>query len=1048
MFEALIKRGTLMTIVVLLICLFGVLAAMRIPVQMIPDLAVRTITVTTSWPGATPQDVENEILIEQEEYLANIIGLQRMTAEAKTGEAEVELEFPFSTDVNEALIRVTNALMQVPSYPEDVNEPEVVAASFSQNSFMYFNVAAEAGNPAGLDMAFMRDFVDDEVRRRMERVDGVADVEVGGGAERQIQVHVDPSRLAARGIAMTDVRDAIRARNQDVSGGDMDAGKRRYLVRTVGRFEDVSGLADVVLARSGDTVTTLGDVAEIQLDHAEVREFGFFNDQPVVNLQVRRQPGSNVIDIKRDMLALLPELNETVLAPAGMRMRLTSDDVRYVSASISSVYRNLAIGGVLAALVMFLFLRSVYATLIAIIGVPICAIAAFIGLAVFGRTINVISLAGIAFAIGMTLDNSIVVLENIARQRSAGASRWQAAVDGVREVWPAVLASTLTTVMVFAPVLFITQKAGQLFSDISIAISAAILTSMLVAIMVVPTAAARILPKDSGAAETSNGPFSRGVLALCAWIIAVRARRYAVMAAIAGAMGIGVWALTPPAEYLPDGEEAKTFSSMLPPAGTNLTELNDIAGELRERFARHMPDDNGELAAEQPEMPAIAYFNMSVTTNELRVIAEPVNDSEIGALMAAFNDSFEAYPGMRAFSTKGSIISSNDGGTRAINIDISGADLATIYTAAEAIYDRANEVFDDPQILAQPSTLTLGQPLLRIEPDYPRIAELGLGAEDIGYTISALTDGAYVDEYFFSDDKVDIYLYDAAGKPDTVDAVSRLPVATSEGVLPVVALANVVPTVDTDVIRRLDSRRTVTIRVIPPRAVPLEAGVARVNREVIDHLRAQGAIDASLALDISGASDELEVTRRALTGNYIVAVGVCYLLLVAIFSHWGYPLLILTTVPLGIAGGVVGLALLNGVGALLPAIGLAALSQPFDLITMLGFLILVGTVVNNPILIVERARANAAAGMAAIDAVQDAVTVRLRPILMTTITTTFGLAPLVFLPGAGTELYRGLGAIVMFGLLFTMATTVTFLPAMLALVMEYRERRLRLSPSR
>ncbi|ERJ19184.1 acriflavin resistance protein D [Salinisphaera shabanensis E1L3A] len=922
-----------------------------------------------------------------------------------------------------------------------MNEPEVVAASFSQNSFMYLSVAAEAGNPAGLDMAFMRDFVDDEVRRRMERVKGVADVQVGGGAERQVQIHIDPSKLAARNISMTGVRDAIRARNQDISGGDMDAGKRRYLVRTVGRFDNVSGLANVVLSRRGDSVTTLGDVADIQLDHAEVRELGFFNDQPVVNLQVRRQPGSNVIDIKRDMLALLPELNATVLEPAGMRMRLTSDDVRYVSASIASVYRNLAIGGVLAAIVMFLFLRSVYATLIAIVGIPICAIAAFIGLAAFGRTINVISLAGIAFAIGMTLDNSIVVLENIARKRSGGASRWQAAVDGVREVWPAVLASTLTTVMVFAPVLFITQKAGQLFSDISIAISAAILVSMLVAIMVVPTAAARILPRDSGAAETANGPVSRGVLALCAWIIAVRSRRYLTMVSIAGALGVGVFALTPPAEYLPDGEEAKTFSSMLPPAGYNLTELGDIADELRERFMRYVPDDNGDIEADDGAMPAIAYLNMSVTTNELRVIAEPVNDHEIGALMAAFNDSFEAYPGMRAFSTKGSIISSNDGGTRAINIDISGADLATIYAAAEAIYARANTVFDNPQVLAEPSTLTLGQPLLRIEPDHARIAELGLDASDMGYAIAALTDGAYVDEYFFSDDKVDIYLYDAAGKPDTVDAISRLPIATSEGVLPVIALADVVPTVDTDVIRRLDSRRTVTIRVIPPAAIPLEAGVDRVNRDVIDHLREQGAIDASLALDISGASDELEVTRDALLSNYVVAVGVCYLLLVAIFSHWGYPLLILTTVPLGIAGGVVGLAMLNGVGALLPLIGLTALSQPFDLITMLGFLILVGTVVNNPILIVERARANVAAGMVAIEAVQDAVAVRLRPILMTTITTTFGLAPLVFLPGAGTELYRGLGAIVMFGLLFTMATTVTFLPAMLTGVLQFSERR-------
>ncbi|MES1924775.1 efflux RND transporter permease subunit [Salinisphaera sp. T31B1] len=1045
MFEAIARRGTLVTIVVLLICLFGVLAAMRIPVQMIPDLAVRTITVTTSWPGATPQDVENEILIEQEEYLANIIGLQRMVATARTGEAEVELEFAFSADINEALIRVTNALMQVPSYPEDVDEPEVVAASFSQNSFMYFNVAPVAGNPAGLDMDFMRDFVDDEVRRRMERVEGVADVEVRGGADRQIQVQIDPARLAARGLTLTDVREAIRARNRDISGGDMDAGKRRYLIRTVGRFDDVEGLSGVVLERTGDTITTLGDVARVRLDHAEVRTLAYYNDQRIVRLLVRRQPGSNVIDIKSAMLALMPRLNDEVLAPAGMRMTLSSDDVRYVAASIASVWRNLAIGAVLAALVMFAFLRSGYATLIAVAGIPICAISAFIGLLAFGRTINVISLAGIAFAIGMTLDNAIVVLENIARLREAGRSRWQAAIEGVREVWPAVAASTLTTIMVFAPVLFITEKAGQLYSDISIAISAAIATSMLVAILVVPTAAARVLaaPAVNGG---GRGRFSRVVLGLCDWIVARRARRYATMATIAGALGLGLFTLTPPAEYLPDGEEAKTFSSMLPPPGYNLAELAAVGEDLRTRFMRYVPDEHGEIAATDGAMPAIAYMNMDISTDELRIIAEPVDAAQIGALMNAFNTAFEDVPGMRAFSTKGSIISSNDGGTRAINIDISGTDLAGLYAAASAIYDRAGDVFDNPQILAEPSTLTLGQPLLRIEPDHARIAELGLSAEEIGYAIAALVDGAYVDEFFFSDDKVDIYLYDASGKPDDVDSISRLPIYTrAAGVLPVIALADVVPTVDTDVIRRLDSRRTVTVRVIPPPDVPLEAGVARVNRDVIGALRDEGVLDASLALDISGASDELDTTRAALTGNYLVALAVCYLLLVAIFSHWGYPLLILTSVPLGIAGGIVGLAALNAVGGWLPAIGLAPLTQPFDLITMLGFLILVGTVVNNPILIVEAARANRAAGLAPAVAVREAVAVRLRPILMTTITTTFGLAPLVFLPGAGTELYRGLGAIVMFGLLFTMATTVTFLPAMLTSVMEYGERRLRSS---
>ncbi|ROO29882.1 acriflavin resistance protein [Salinisphaera orenii MK-B5] len=1042
MFEALMRRGTLITITVLLICLFGVLAAMRIPVQMIPDLAVRTITVNTSWAGATPQDIENEILIEQEEYLANIIGLQRMTAEAKTGEAEIELEFPFSTDINEALIRVTNALMQVPSYPEDVDEPEVIAASFSQNSFMYFNVAPLEGNPAGLDMAFMRDFVDDSIRRRMERVEGVADVEVGGGAERQIRIAVDPSQLAARGIGLADVRDAIRERNQDFSGGDMDAGKRRYLIRTVGRFEDISGLSEVVLEREGDAVTTLGDVARIRLDHAEQRQLSFFNDEEVVNLQVRRQPGSNVIDIKNDMAAAVEGINARIAEPAGMRLALTSDDVRYVEASIASVWRNLALGAVLAAIVMFLFLRSLPATLITVLGIPVCAIAAFIGLLIFGRTINVISLAGIAFAIGMTLDNTIVVLENIERERRRGRSRWDAAVAGVREVWPAVLASTLTTVMVFAPVLFITEKAGQLYSDISIAIAAAILTSMVVAIMVVPAAAARVLPRQVSDVDAAPGRFSRGVLALAGWIVARRMRRWGTMLSIAGALGLGVYALTPPAEYLPDGEEAKTFSTMLPPPGYNLTEMAGIAEELRADLLDYVVDEDGDIAADDNAVPPIAYMNMSVSTNELRIISEPVDDGDLAALMRAFNERFEAYPGMRAFSTRGSIISSNDGGTRAINLDISAPELADIYAVAETAYDRAETVFDNPQLLAEPSTLTLAQPLLRVEPDYPRIAELGLDAESIGYAVSALVDGAYVDEYFFADDKVDIYLYDDGGKPDAVDALSRLPIYTPEaGVLPLTALARVEPTVDTDVIRRLDSRRTVTLRIIPPEDVPLEAGVDRVMSDIIGEMRDAGEIPSSVDIDISGASDELEVTRNALTGNYIVALLVCYLLLVAIFSHWGYPLLILTSVPLGIAGGIVGLWLLNALGSWLPVIGIGALSQPFDLITMLGFLILVGTVVNNPILIVERARANAAGGMAAADAVVEAVQVRLRPILMTTITTTFGLAPLVFLPGAGTELYRGLGAIVMFGLLFTMFTTVTFLPAMLTGVLRWRERR-------
>ncbi|CAN0031567.1 unnamed protein product, partial [Chrysoparadoxa australica] len=426
MLEGLLRRPTLLAIGVLIVCLFGIVAAFRVPVQMIPDLAVRTITVETAWPGATPQDVEKEILIEQEEYLRNVPSLQRMVSVARTGAAEIQLEFPFGVDANNALLRVSNALSQVPAYPENVDEPRLFATSFSQNSFMYYRIAPLPGNPMQVDMDMMQDFIDDRVRPLMERVPGVERVEVGGGAARQIQIHVDPARLAARNLTLTDVRAAVRERSRDITGGDIDSGKRRYLLRTIGRFADVEALGEVVLDRRGDAVIRLADVADIRLDHAEIREESFYNDKPNISLSVRRETGSNVIEIKKAMAGAIPGINEQVLEPVGMDIQLISDDVRYVQASVASVWRNLVIGAMLATLVMFLFLRSVPATLVGVIGIPICTIAAFLGLLMTGRTINVISLAGVAFAIGMTLDNSIVVLENIERARQRISDRFAA----------------------------------------------------------------------------------------------------------------------------------------------------------------------------------------------------------------------------------------------------------------------------------------------------------------------------------------------------------------------------------------------------------------------------------------------------------------------------------------------------------------------------------------------------------------------------------------------------------------------------------------------
>ena len=1041
MLDAGIRRGTILTVAVLIICVLGIVAALRIPVQMIPDLEVRTISVVTGWPGATPQDVEKEILIEQERYLRTLPNLKRMVSRASTGSAEIELEFPFGVDVNEALIRVSNALSQVPSYPENVDQPRLFSSSFSNNAFMFFRLMPLRGNPLTLDMDMLRDYAEDYVRPRMERVPGVSEVGVSGGAERQVQIRVDPARLAQRGISLTQVRDAIRQRNRDSSAGDIDSGKRRYLLRMVGRFDELTELENLILSQQGDMQVRLKDVASIELDHFEVRDLAYTDGERTLGLSVRREPGSNVIDIKRQMMQVVAQINSDMLASNGLQLTLISDDVRYVEDSVANVWTNLALGAMLATLVLFLFLRSGRATLVGVMGVPICTIAAFLGLLAFGRTINVISLAGIAFAIGMTMDNTIVVLESIEQARRRGLDRIEGAIAGVREVWPAVLASTLTTVLVFVPILFVEQEAGQLYSDIAIAIGAAIIASMLVAVLVVPAAIARLGFGKRSAMQQTDAAQPPGILLnMVNGIISSRLRRrVTLLATVLLTLG-AAWFLLPPAEYLPEGEEPKAFSSMIAPPGYNLSEMAGIATELREYLSAQVERDPADFDRGDTSMPALKYYSLSVSVGRIRVLSEPVRSDDIEAMMNAMTALFRQYPGMRAFSSRGSIISSNDGGTRAVALDISGPDLASLYATADAAYVAAGQLFDQPQLNSEPSSLSLDQPLVEIRPRWQRLAELNFSAADFGFAVSALSDGAFVDEFFVNDDKVDIFLFSKAGNEQSLARLAQTPVLTPGGaVLPLSSLADLAEVADSDTLRRVDGRRTVTLYIIPPRSVALETAVATVQQQLVPQLQRDGAIGTDVTLDISGASDQLDETRAALGSNFAVAVLLIYLLLVAIFSHWGYPLFILATVPLGLAGALVGLTAVNGVSGMLAYVGLGGFHQPFDMITMLGFLILLGTVVNNPILIVDQSRHNLQSGRQSVpEAVAQAVATRLRPILMSTATTIFGLAPLVLIPGEGTELYRGVGIIVLCGLLFSTLISLTFLPALLVSVLGSR----------
>jgi multidrug efflux pump subunit AcrB len=1048
-FRFALEKPTILIVKVAIVSLFGLAALLRVPIQMIPDLDPRIISVQTVWPGANPRDVEREILIEQEEFLRNVPGLERMISSATFGTGSIELEFPFGVDINEALIRTSNALSQVPRYPENVDEPRITTESMSQNAFAFYTIQPLPGNPKGIRIGQETDWLEDNIKTRIERVSGVASANVRGGTRHQVNIYLDPAKLAAHKLSVMDVRRAIRARNRDASGGDMDFGKRRYLVRTLGRFETVDDINEMIITQRSGGFTRLADVGHAEMSQSEWRSARFSRGKSMMFMSVNKQVGANVIEVFDGIQEAIDELNEGVAKEKGVMIMANQDDVRYIRASIRTVVKNLLIGALLATFVLRLFLKSWSATLIGAIGIPICVLAGFLGLSITGRSINVFSMAGVAFAIGMTLDNSIVVLENITRYLAQGMDRRKAALQGVSEVWPAVLASTLTTIMVFLPVIFLDLQAGQLYSDIAVAISSMILMSMIVAVTVVPAAASRFL-KDSSEVPDRPADFKtramnagQGILGITHWLLATAPRRIgALVMTLITASSILLF-MTPPAEYLPEGEEAKIFTRVFAPPGYNLQTMLDVWAQIDPVFVAQLDADGSDFESGKTDIPPLSKHISFVSAGFLFMVTEPVDPAHSGLLMDASTKLVRSVPGMRSFSSRGSIFSDNEGGSRSINVEISGRNLEQLFETSLLTLNAAEALFEGGQVNSNPSptTLSMSQPIARVRPDWERAAELGLGQDELGYTLWAYSDGAFVDEFYLDDDKLDMYLYSTAGAIKQPRDLENIMIHSDGGMVQLSSLARVEEVVGTNSIRRVNGLRTVTLGIIPPRSVALESAVDVVKKDLIQALRERGDIPPEISTIITGASTALEETRQQMGGNFLLAILIAYLLMVAVLSHWGYPLVIMTTVPIGISGGLIGLWLLNALGNNLGLVGLNPFNQPFDVITMLGFLILIGTVVNNPILIVERATRNIEEkGMAIVQAVKEATRVRLRPVMMSTITTVFGLSPLVLLPGAGAELYRGLGAIVLFGLLFSSLITLTILPVLLTLFFEVAQK--------
>ena len=1041
--EQSIRKPVSVVVGVLLITLFGLIGLFQIPIQLTPTVDRPQITVETSWRGASPQEVEREIVDEQEDQLKSLDRLVRMTSESQDGNSNVILEFEVGTDIDAALLKVSNKLDQVPSYPDEADRPVLRDVDIRSNAIAWFILRPKPGNP--VNIYHLRDFAEDFIKPRLERVKGVANSGIFGGQERALRVEVDPYALAARGITLQQMGAVLANENQNISAGDFDEGKRRYVVRTIPEFRTPEDAANVVIAHRDGKPVYVRDVARVYLAYEDADYVVRHKGIPAIAVNALRAPGSNVIETMDGLRQAVRELNAGIVSSRDLDLIQAYDETEYINSAISLVRSNIFVGGALAILVLSAFLRSLSSTLIIAIAIPISAVGTFLGMSLLGRNINVVSLAGLAFAVGMLVDNSIVVLENIYRHRQMGKERWQAAYEGTTEVWGAVLASTLTTIAVFLPIVSVQEEAGQLFRDIAIAISVAVGLSLLVSITVIPALSARIL-RVSGESDhpdiSNKRTFANlwGVLTYAGrlvdvladfvyWLCGSLVRRLAVVVVLTSLALVGSWWLMPDAEYLPEGNRNLLLGILLPPPGYNLEEFQTIGERIENELRPYWEAEPGSPEAAELGAPLIANFFYVARGRQVFMGLIARDPSQVQALIPTVQQALSKIPGMIPIVVQASLFQRNLGEGRSIDIEITGPDLEKLVQLGFKVFLDTRALFEGAQVRPIPS-LDLATPELQVIPDRDRMAELQLSGSDLGYIVRSLVDGVKVSEYNYEGDEIDLILRSAGQFTQRTQDLETLAVNTPTGqVVTLGSLGQVVLAGGPEQINHIERRRAITIRVNPPATVPLQTAMRQIEEKIITPLRDQGALGPADDIRLAGTADKLTTTRQALQGNFLLALAITLLLMAALFESFLYPFVIMFSVPLAAVGGFLGLFLVN-----------AFLSpQPLDILTMLGFVILIGVVVNNAILVVHQAlnfmRYDA---LAPREAIRESVRSRIRPIMMSTITSVFGMLPLVFFPGAGSELYRGLGSVVVGGLMVSTVFTLFVVPTLFSLVLDAR----------
>jgi hydrophobic/amphiphilic exporter-1 (mainly G- bacteria), HAE1 family len=1022
-----------------LLAVFGILSLLNLPLELQPGGDRPEITISTTYPGAGPTEVEDLITRPIEERMEEVLGVQEISSTSRSGRSTINLEFTWGSDVDERLVDVLNRLQQVESLPEEAGESAVEIVSGTSSPMMWIPMAPKPGFKS--DPNRNRDLAEEVIIPRLRRVEGTGQFLVVGGQQREVEVRIDPKALAERNLAIGDVVRVLRENNRDIRGGPLILGRREYRVRTVSRSQDMEQIAGFVLRRDAGGTVYLRDVAQIQMGRKPQDSALLFNDNPTVAIGIIRRIGANVPEVAKGVRAAINELEAQFdRAGEGIKFIYNYDESEYINQSVTLVQENLLSGSLLAVVILLLFLGSMRTVAVVALTIPTTMITVFIAMSLLGRTLNIISLAALGFASGMVVDNAIVVVENAFTHMQQGKNPVKATIDGTKEVAGGLLGATLTNIAVFAPLVLVKGEIAQLFTDMAIAITAAALFSMLAAVTLVPMLSGLFLNQAEAVQVLEGGKYRGGnwlvrtvantsavfrvfqtkieniLIATVGWSTGNGrlGRRLFILSIPIGLMVASIF-LLPPADYLPEGNRNLVLWRAEPMPGTSIPEAIRQSEPVRAYLRK------------QPEVERVMYVDRPGAIRGITAILKPefATSNGLAMMIERMRKASNNFAGYR-FMVPNRISIFRDPG-KEFEVDIVGADLNQLGEYERDIMGKLRPLSGVRNVR---SNYVGGAAELQVIPNRERLAEVGIAEAEVGSMVEAALGGRLASEFIEGKEELDVSVELKDLFVQTPEQLRQLPLYTNRGQVQLSDVAEVKETVGPDVINHVDLERSITLTVTLNSDAPLGSIVQSTQQDILVPIQAK--LPTGYRIELSGSADRLGETVTQLATAFVLSIFIIYLLLVALYRSFLYPLVIMATVPMGMSGALLSLVIANSI---------PGVTVPLDMITALGFIILTGVVVNTSILIVERALQLLEEGMDYDKATYQATKDRLRAIFMSAITSVLGMLPLAVVPGQGAELYQGLGIVLTGGLLFSTILTPTVVPALMGLIYDLSGKR-------